>query len=237
MRSVADFHSHILPAIDDGSQSITETMDMLRMEAEQGIATVVATPHFYAHRDKLERFLKRREQAERLLRSELAEHPELPEIVVGAEVHYFTGIGESELISELVIGNTKYILVEMPQPPWTEEMYLSLFNIYGNMGLTPIIAHIDRYITRFRTYGIPKRLKELPVLVQANAEFFLNRGTTSMAMKMLRSGGIHLLGSDCHNLRSRKPNLGDAVKLIEERLGSEILSGIAENEQRVLSAK
>ena len=58
-----------------------------------------------------------------------------------------------------------------------------------------------------------------------------------MAMKMLRSGGIHLLGSDCHNLRSRKPNLGDAVKLIEERLGSEILSGIAENEQRVLSAK
>ena len=236
MRSSTDFHSHILPGIDDGSRSVTESLEMLRLEAEHGISTVVATPHFYAHRDNLERFLKRRERAEELLRSELSGHPDLPEIVVGAEVHYFSGIGDSDLISSLRIGSTKYILIEMPKSPWTEEMYLAFLKIYDRIGIIPIVAHVDRYITRFRTYGIPKRLAELPVLVQANAEFFLNKGTSSMAMRMLKAGNIHLLGSDCHNLHSRKPNLGEALERIEDRLGPEMLHRIAENEQKVLSA-
>ena len=68
MPMVVDFHSHLLPLVDDGSKSIDESIALLRMEAEQGIRRVIATPHFYPQHDSPERFLKRREMAERELR-------------------------------------------------------------------------------------------------------------------------------------------------------------------------
>ena len=62
-----DFHSHILPGIDDGSKSVEMSIKMLRREAQQGISRVVATPHFYPQTDNPERFLRRRAEAERIL--------------------------------------------------------------------------------------------------------------------------------------------------------------------------
>ena len=66
---VIDFHSHVLPGVDDGSASVAESISMLRLEVEQGIHHVVATPHFYARYDSPESFLKKRDAAEELLRS------------------------------------------------------------------------------------------------------------------------------------------------------------------------
>ena len=60
MSQVIDFHSHILPGIDDGSKNVEESLQMLRMMAKQGITHVVATPHFYPQHDTPESFLKRR---------------------------------------------------------------------------------------------------------------------------------------------------------------------------------
>ena len=226
MSAVTDFHSHILPGIDDGSASVEESIAMLRMEAEQGIGHVVATPHFYANYDTPERFLRRRAEAESLLRQELLKHPELPRISVGAEVYFFSGISDSDMLNRLTIGEKRCILIEMPHAPWTTSMYRELEGIWVKQGLMPIIAHIDRYIGPFRTFGIPERLAELPVMVQANAEFFLERRTSRMALRMLREDRIQLLGSDCHNLRSRKPNLGEAVNLIERKLEPEVLERV-----------
>ena len=63
-----DFHTHILPGIDDGSRNSEESIQMLNLEQEQGITKIVFTPHFYANRNSVERFLKRREASyERLL--------------------------------------------------------------------------------------------------------------------------------------------------------------------------
>jgi protein-tyrosine phosphatase len=123
----------------------------------------------------------------------------------------------------------------MPQSPWKESHFRELEGIYTKHGLTPIIAHIDRYIRPFHTYGIPERLEQLPVLVQANASFFLKNSTRSMAMKMLRKNRIHLLGSDCHNLTTRLPNLGDAVEQIGRRLGEDAIGQIVSWQDAVLS--
>lgn len=68
------------------------------------------------------------------------------------------------------------------------------------------------------TYGIPQRLEELPVLVQANAGFFLRAGTRAWALRMLERDQIQLLGSDCHNLSSRPPNLDKALRVIGRHL-------------------
>lgn len=235
MSMVVDFHSHILPGIDDGSSGVEESVGMLKMEASQGVRHIMATPHFYAHHDSLEHFLEKRVQAERKLQEVMRQHPGLPEISVGAEVRYFPRMSNSDALQELTLGGSEYILIEMPGSAWTDRMYQELEDIPIKQGLTPVIAHVDRYIAPFATHGIPQRLAELPVLVQANASFFLHRSTARMALRMLKKGQIHLLGSDCHNLKTRKPNLGDAVAVIERRLGREAIERIQMNEREVLA--
>lgn len=226
MSRIVDFHSHILPGIDDGSKTLEMSIAMLRMEAEQGIRHVVATPHFYPQQDTPERFLRRRAEAEYVLREAMGKYDDLPELSLGAEVYYFPGISESEEISKLTIDQKRCILIEMPTSSWTEAMYRDLEGLYVKRGLIPIVAHVDRYIGRFRNHGILKRLAQLPVLVQANGEFFLERSTSSLALRMLKKGDIHLLGSDCHDLTSRKPNLEDALDLISRKLGKDALEDI-----------
>lgn len=232
---ITDFHSHILPGIDDGSRSVKESLEMLRMEAAQGVDCVVATPHFYANHDDPERFLARRASAAARLREAMQEQEDLPRIRIGAEVHYFHGMSDSEVLPRLTIAKKECILIEMPPAPWTEQMYRELEWIYTKQGLTPVIAHVDRYIRPLQTHGIPRRLEQLPVLVQANASFFLRRSTAPLALHLLRQDRIHLLGSDCHNLTDRAPNLEAAVQVIDRKLGQEALARIRENEHRVFT--
>lgn len=236
MSMVTDFHSHVLPAIDDGSASLEESLALLEREAAHGISHVVATPHFYARYDQPETFFRRRNQAEELLRKELERRPHLPQLSVGAEVHFFRGISQSDVIDKLTIDGSPYVMVEMPDSKWTESMYQELEDLHRYRGLTPIIAHVDRYIAPFHTHGIPERLAQMPVLVQANASFFLGSGK-SLALKMLRKGQIQLLGSDCHNLKERPPRLGEAVSVILKKLGQDTIEQICAQEQAVFGLR
>lgn len=234
MSEIIDFHSHILPGIDDGSRNVEESIALLRKEAEQGITHVVATPHFYPQHDTPERFLKRRAEAEILLREEMRKHTGLPKVSIGAEVYFFNGISDCDGILPLTIDKNRCILIEMPLGPWPEKVYRELEGIYNKQNLLPIVAHVDRYFGRFRTYGIPERLAQLPVLVQANADFFLDKATRARALRMLKKDQIHLLGSDCHNLSSRSPKLMEAVALIEKRLGSGAIREVCWWQQQAL---
>lgn len=234
---LTDFHSHILPGIDDGSTDVKMSLEMLRREKDQGIERVVATPHFYARYENPERFLQRRSRAEETLRRSMAAEPDMPELLIGAEVRYFPGIAESEYLPKLMIQGTDSILIELPAAPWPEAMLRELAEIWERRGITPIVAHIDRYIRPFRTGGIPKLLQELPVLVQANGEFFLERSTARLAMKLLKADQIQLLGSDCHNLTDRKPNLAEAVRRIEKKLGRSPIEKLLSYENLALSAR
>ena len=156
----------------------------------------------------------------------MARHSGLPALEIGTEVYYFRGMSDSDILPELTIGGKKCILIEMPPAPWPDTVFEELEQIRRRRGIIPIVAHIDRYISPFRTHGIPQRLEDLPVLVQANAEFFLERRTAHMALKMLKNGTIHLLGSDCHDLSHRKPNLGPALQHIVRKLGPDALERI-----------
>ena len=237
MAQIVDFHSHILPGIDNGSTSVEESIGMLRMEAEQGIKHVIATPHFYARHDTPAKFLQKRNEAEAKLREEMAKHEGLPRLSVGAEIYFFPGIADSDALWELTIDKKECIILEMPQSFWTESMYKEIEGISVKQGITPILAHIDRYIRPFRTYGIMDRLADLPVLVQANASFFLRPRTKRTALRLLREDRIHLLGSDCHNLSSRLPNMGQALEMIEQRLGLEPLSRIEQYQRMLLQTE
>lgn len=237
MASVVDFHTHILPCIDDGSRSPEESLKMLQMEAKQKVEHVVLTPHFYAEKESLPHFLERRNRSLERLKAAAEGMDGLPEFSVGAEVRIFEGIGNSEFLPELAISGTKCILIEMPMPPWSDNLLNELDRIRCKQNLVPIMAHIDRYISPFRTRGIPETFASLPVLVQASGSFFINRRTRNLALKLLKENRIHLLGSDCHNLDVRKPNLQNALRIIEENLGTRKILRINSLESRLLAGE
>lgn len=232
---VSDFHTHILPHVDDGSASSAQTAQMLDACAGQEIPRVVLTPHFYANHDTPQRFLQRRDAAVEKLQQQL--QPHWPSLYVGAEVHYFEGISDCDALEALCVDQTRCLLVEMPSGVWSQRMFSELESIRRKRGLTPIIAHIDRYITPFNRKRLLSKLEKLPVLIQANAEFFTCRATRRTALDMLRQGHIHLLGSDCHNMSQRSPNLGQAAALIRQKLGPDSLQHVEAWEQRVFSGE
>ena len=233
MGSVIDFHTHILPGIDDGSANLKESIALLKMEAEQGIREVVATPHFYANHDRPKRFLERRKKAEEQLLEELQKHEGLPKVHSGAEVFYFRGISEFDDLEMLKIQGTRCIMIEMPMGTWSKRVYRELDAIYEKYDLTPIIAHVDRYLGLFKNHEIMDYLAELPVLVQANGNFLLNHLTSPMAMRYLKNDQIQLLGSDCHNQKHRPPNLEEVIRKIEKKLGDEKIKQINQLEEKM----
>lgn len=231
---LSDFHTHILPGVDDGSPDVETSLAMLREQAAQGISTVVATPHFYPKRNTPDRFLRQRSEAYEKLMPFLEQDPSLPRVVLGAEVAFFPGISDSEALTQLTIGHSDYILVEMPYEPWTDYMLRELGDIYHKQGLTPIVAHVDRYVGAFSAKRTFQMLNQLPVWVQTNAEFFLTRNYRRVALKLLRDDQIHLLGSDCHNLQLRPPELGKAAALIRKHLGEPAIARIIQYENEIL---
>ena len=223
--ALIDFHSHILPGLDDGSSCVDESLAMLRMEADQGIRHIVATPHFYPHHDSPERFLQKRDRAVSKLYESISATESFPHIIMGAEVYFFRGMSQSEQLEQLTIGKKSCILIEMPMSVWTEEMYRELSEIHQR-GIIPIIAHVDRYLRPFAGREILRRLAQMPVMIQANADFFLKRSTAGTAMRLLKDDRIHLLGSDCHNMENRRPNLDAALQTIQGKLGENAIRRI-----------
>lgn len=206
----------MLPGIDDGSKNVEMSLEMIRLSVEQGIEGIIFTPHFYADMNSPETFLRRRARALSELEANLDKLSEVPAYTVGAEVHYFRGLSRAQGIESLCIGNSDFILIEMPFRDWQPYMIDEIEEISQVLGLHVIIAHIERYFDQDKRL-VKRLLENEDLLIQCNAEFFIDRPTASKAVKMLKKGRIDLLASDSHNLSSRRPNIAEAVEIIEKK--------------------
>ncbi len=233
--NISDFHTHILPGIDDGCTNCEESIALLRREAEGGIARVIATPHFYPSRRTPAGFLLRRAEAYERLTKAMRGEDGLPKLLLGAEVHFFEGISDCEALEKLAIEGTSCVLIEMPMQAWSERNLLEVSAIYQKQKLTPILAHIERYRHIPLAKELLYRTHDLPVLLQANAEFFCSVWTRKRAILLLREGKIDLVGSDCHDLLHRKPNLDAAIRAIRHS-APDALHRVEQTENRVFSA-
>lgn len=213
---MVDFHSHILPNVDDGSGSISESLSMLRQSFLQGVDKIVCTSHFYADEEYPKSFLNRRNDAFQKLNDAIFMSPEVyPEIILGAEVLYFPGISEAEEVAELKIGSSACILIEPPMLPWSDAMLNEIYQLGKNFECKPVIAHVDRYMGYLKDENLIKRVLERDMLVQVNGDYFLNPKTVNTAIRHLKNDDIHLIGSDCHDLYNRAPNLGLVRKIVK----------------------
>lgn len=216
MSGIIDVHTHILPGMDDGSKTPEESLAMLQEEVRQNVAHVVFTPHFYAHQNSPAEFLVRREEAWQRLKPLLT--PGLPELFFGAEVQYFEGICMVPDLDSLRIQGTNYLLLEMPFQSWSSRAVQDALELNARPDFQVILAHIERYF-KFAPKDAWEIFRENGLMTQCNASFFIDWRTRRKAMSMLKHGEIDLLGSDCHNLTSRAPNMAKAYPFIRKCLG------------------
>ena len=226
-----DWHSHILPGMDDGAETPEEAIEMLRMSAEQGVKTVYATSHFYADEEEPDVFLHRRDAAYQQLKeyyASLKNKPALPKVLKGAEVYYFPGMASCEELCPMALTGTKLLLVEPPVAPFTNRMLDEIEAIGRNLALQPVLAHLDRYSRLLDDPTLFDAVAEREILIQVNASFFIHKAWRSFALRMLAEGKIHMLGSDCHNTEERAPNLALAAEIIIQNNLEEALAKLEE---------
>ena len=222
--AIIDMHCHILPGVDDGARDVETSLAMLEASRAQGVQYMVATPHFYATRDRVDTFLDRRREAWETLKSRMG--ADYPGIVLGAEVAFFRGISRAERLEALKIEGTDCILLEMPFRPWSEDDVDEVSEILEKHGYTIILAHVERYLAMRGNADYIGNLLELPVLAQINAESLLDWRQRGKLIKMVRNGQVHLLGSDCHGIHHRPPNLGEGREILRKKTGTEYLDRI-----------
>ncbi len=229
-----DWHSHILPAIDDGSHNTAESISMLQAFAKQGVDTVIATPHFYPTRESsVDAFLARRGEAEAQLREEMAKYTDRPNVICGAEVRYFPGISHTEGIEKLAIGKSPLLLLEMPFEKWTEYTVKELLNLTCDTRFTVLLAHMERYWflqdnrTRERLLGNALRM-------QINASYLTRITTRRKALSMVADRSVRFIGSDAHNMTTRPPEIAKAYEIVRKKLGDEFCDHLIARGHRLL---
>lgn len=216
-----DFHSHILPQTDDGSKNVDESLEMLRTLSKQGVNKVVATPHFYANDESVADFIKRRQKNYESLQASLTS--DMPEIVLGAEVRYYEGISRMDNLCDLCFRGTDVLLLEMPVRRWTEYILRELTDISCSGKVTLVLAHIERYL-KLQKKEIINELLNNGIMFQVNSAFVYGFFTKRQAINLLKNRAIHMLGSDCHNMSDRPPDIGRAFEIMEKKLGNDFVT-------------
>lgn len=230
--SVIDFHSHILPGIDDGSRNVDTSIGMLRMSREHGVDVMIATPHFYADSNRVERFVENRQRAyEQVMACGAAD---IPQIMMGAEVAYFTGISRAEKVDALRIQGTDIMLLEMPFVTWSDSVVQEVRDLIEKRHFHIILAHIERFLDIPGNRSYVKQILDLPVTVQVNAETLTDFRQRGRMIKMFKKDQAHILGSDCHGMHHRMPNLWLGRQALEKKLGPDILKRVDDYGERLL---
>lgn len=210
-----DTHTHILPGIDDGAQTVDESLRMLRRSCVQGVQTVVLTPHFYPDTESVESFLHRRAEAFARLKEAVAGQ-KIPQLVLGAEVAWCPGLERMEKIRQLTIGQSDFLLLELPYGAWTEAQLDCVRRLISDAGVTPVIAHVERAL-HLQRHGQFQALRELEIPLQLSAGIFRQLFGKKRALRLL-SSGRWMLGSDCHNMTNRRPCMDDAARFLKDHV-------------------
>lgn len=184
---VIDFHAHVLPCADHGSDSLETTRTQMELSALASVDTIVATPHFYPHRHKLEDFLARREAAKALLSDK-----EKRKILLGAEVLLCDNLDKLPGLSKLCIESTRTILLELPFNDF-KNSYVEVVSSLLEQGYAVVLAHAERY----KCENI-NALREIGAKIQLNAAAVAAPFMKRHIKEWIASGDVVALGSDIH---------------------------------------
>ena len=235
-----DFHNHILPNVDDGSKSLEMSLDMLKHAESQGITDVVNTVHFQHPKVEGKDISLNRIQKEiDELQSELNKNNISIKLHCGAEVFFLPNLLEVKNHPLPTFLHGKYMLIEFPVHQIPDIQKQQLFDL-KMAGVTPIIAHPERYKPVQDNLNIIARWLEAGCLIQVDAGSPLGRlGSKAKETSeiIIKKGWCQLLGSDSHDNKYRNFCLKDCLEHINRYVDYDTTTLVNENPQKVLNGE
>lgn len=210
-----DFHSHILPSMDDGAKDVNESLELLKILKNQGVSTVCLTPH-YNISVTVDEWLEKRKKCLDAL-TEGIDGKEAPKLILGAEVMISRNICEKADLNKLKLGDTDYIMLEIPWKKYSPWMSEEIDSIIAKYKLIPIIAHIDRYGDLYKLDDFLEKFNFSDVVYQINVESLKSPFFRMKVKKLLKNGYRIVFGSDSHNTKERPPHFDFYKKYINDK--------------------
>ncbi|SRR6266446_1099473 len=215
-----DTHLHILPAVDDGPETIQESLSLARALVQEGVHSAIATPHYndvYPRRSAAE--IRERVYD---LQQELDRQGIPLRLFAGHEALIKAGLAEDIQAGRLATLNSScYLLLELWNSRWLPETERVIFELQA-YGIIPIIAHPERYHAIQKDPGRLAALLQQGVLAQLTVSSLVGmQGNTirRCAEILLKKGLIHCIASDAHDLRKRPPGVSRGLKRATELVG------------------
>lgn len=239
MKQMVDLHCHILPGIDDGAQTVTDSLAMAQQAVSEGIHTVVATPHhqngkYVNERTPIIHHVKQ-------LNDELQQHNIPLTILPGQEVRLYGDLLEDYEAGKIVTLNetNKYIFIEFPSnhvPRYAEQLLYEL----RVKGMIPIIVHPERNAELIERPDKLYNLVNKGALTQVTAGSLLGKfgkKIKKFSLQLVEHNLTHMVASDAHNTTSRGFHLAESYELIEKEFGMNVMSDLKENPYLLISGK
>ncbi len=213
-----DIHNHLLYGVDDGANSIEESLDMIRQAKEQGVRAIVLTPHYrhgmFAYpKDKiLTRFRK--------LKTESAGFG--VELYLGCEYHVNSRIVEAMQTGRcLPLAGSDYVLSEYEFGTEYSYIYEQTKKMIS-CGFIPVIAHVERYECILREPKLCMELSNSGAMIQINADSILGldgKTAEKCCKKILKNQWADIVASDAHGTEQRANHLGKCMNYVAKKYG------------------
>jgi protein-tyrosine phosphatase len=234
-----DIHCHLLPGIDDGAKTWNDTLTMAKMAVDDGIRTIIVTPHqlgAFGHNTG-DIIRERTAEVQRVLN----EHNIPLTIAPGGDVRI-----QPEMIAKLQTGEVmsladkrKHVLLELPH-----ELYFPLGDVLNSLkkiGMDGILSHPERNQGILKDRGVLEPLVKSGCLMQVTAGSVMGTfgaNCQGLAEWMLKRHLVHFIATDAHGTKSRRPLIHRAYQRVADIVGGEIATQICcDNPARVAAGK
>ena len=215
-----DTHLHILPGVDDGPESIQESLALARVLVQEGIHSAIATPHYN------DEFPQRpaAEIRERVndLQQELDRQGIPLRLFAGHEALIKPGLVEDIQTGRLAtLNGSRYLLLELWYSNWLPVTDRVIFELRA-FGITPILAHPERYCVFQNELERLASLLRQGVLIQITASSLVGmqgRTVHRTAETLLRRGLVYCIASDAHGLHRRPPAIEQSLRRAVQLIG------------------
>lgn len=224
---IVDMHCHILPGVDDGSQSMETTLKMIKIASEEGVTHMIATPHFKKDRHNA---------SPGTIQKLVADVQKLSDdnnlgltILPGNEIMFFSDMEEAFDEGRLTTMNhSDYLLIEF-YPDDDYSRIKRAVEMTQGLGLHPVIAHAERFAELRKDINKIEELKNQGALIQVNASSIVGEqglGTKLYIKKLLKNELIDFVGTDAHHYDKRAPHMEKCANYLESKVSTEYASAI-----------
>lgn len=232
-----DIHIHVIPGVDDGSENLDMSMEMLKLAYEEGIRRMIVTPHnkpmhHNVTKEKMQELLQ-------LLRVRMKQEELEIELYPGNELYYREDLVKCmEQGKAITMADSRYVLIEF-QPADRWEYIRDGINDMLMAGYRPILAHIERYQEVAKEMERVIRLKEMGCYIQVNTASVMGRygmGIKRYVRKLLKQQLVDFVATDAHNATTRTPDMAKCAEYISKKCGAEYRNRLlTENPSKVIS--